>query len=224
MGHPLDAATVGSGKSSLLEFHSWRCVLSMVLYISHGSTAYVSQAGLCIFGVVNSLLTLVRAFSFAYGGLCAAVQVHSELLSKIVDAPVHFFDQNPSGRILNRLSSDLYMIDDSLPFILNILLAHFFSLLGIVVVLSYAQIFFLLLLLPLWYVYSKVQFYYRSTSRELRRLDSVSRSPIYSSFTETLDGSSSIRAFKAEELFMGRFIEHMTRYQGTSYSEITASL
>jgi len=43
-----------------------------------------------------------------------------------------------------------------------------------------------------------LQFFYRSTSRELRRLDSVSRSPIYSSFTETLDGSSTIRAFKSE--------------------------
>lgn len=42
------------------------------------------------------------------------------------------------------------------------------------------------------------QYFYRSTSRELRRLDSVSRSPIYASFTETLDGSSTIRAFKSE--------------------------
>lgn len=45
------------------------------------------------------------------------------------------------------------------------------------------------------------QFYYRSTSRELRRLDSVSRSPIYASFTETLDGASTIRAFKSEVKF-----------------------
>ncbi|KAM7471627.1 hypothetical protein LguiA_009810 [Lonicera macranthoides] len=142
---------------------------------------------LCVFAIINSLLTLVRAFSFAFGGLRAAVQVHDRLLNKLVDAPVNFFDQTPTGRILNRLSSDLYTIDDSLPFILNILLANFVGLLGIVVVLSYVQVIFLLLLLPFW-----------STSRELRRLDSVSRSPIYASFTETLDGSSTIRAFKSE--------------------------
>ena len=47
-----------------------------------------------------------------------------------------------------------------------------------------------------WYLF--FQFYYRSTSRELRRLDSVSRSPIYTSFTETMDGSCTIRAFKSE--------------------------
>ncbi|KAA8540550.1 hypothetical protein F0562_024531 [Nyssa sinensis] len=155
---------------------------------------------LSIFCIMNSLLTLVRAFSFAFGGLRAAVQVHNRLLQKLINAPVNFFDQTPSGRILNRFSSDLYTIDDSLPFILNILLANFVGLLGIALVLSYVQVMFLLLLLPFWYIYSKLQFYYRSTSRELRRLDSVSRSPIYASFTETLDGSSTIRAFKSELL------------------------
>lgn len=45
-------------------------------------------------------------------------------------AKVKFFDMTPSGRILNRFSSDTYTVDDSLPFILNILLAQFFSLVG----------------------------------------------------------------------------------------------
>ncbi|GMQ09242.1 hypothetical protein CsSME_00052686 [Camellia sinensis var. sinensis] len=155
---------------------------------------------LCIFSAANSVLTLTRAFSFAFGGLRAAIQVHDRLLNKLMDAPINFFDQTPSGRILNRFSSDLYTIDDALPFILNSLLANFVGLLGIAIVLSYVQVMFLLLLLPFWYIYSKLQFYYRSTSRELRRLDSVSRSPIYASFTETLDGSSTIRAFKSELL------------------------
>ncbi|KAJ6414602.1 hypothetical protein OIU84_003577 [Salix udensis] len=179
---------------------------------------------LCIFCIINSALTLVRAFSFAFGGLRAAVQVHDTLLNKLIDAPIQFFDQTPGGRILNRFSSDLYTIDDSLPFILNILLANFVGLLGITVILSYVQVFFLLLLLPFWFIYSKLQFFYRSTSRELRRLDSVSRSPIYATFTETLDGASTIRAFKSEDFFMEKFIEHVTLYQRTSYSEIIASL
>ncbi|PQQ11274.1 hypothetical protein Pyn_02136 [Prunus yedoensis var. nudiflora] len=179
---------------------------------------------LCIFCIVNSILTLVRAFSFAFGGLRAAVKVHDTLLKRLINAPVQFFDQTPGGRILNRFSSDLYTIDDSLPFILNILLANFVGLLGIAIVLSYVQVLFLLLLLPFWYIYSKLQFFYRSTSRELRRLDSVSRSPIYTSFTETLDGSSTIRAFKSEDLFFARFTEQVKLYQQTSYTELTASL
>uniref|UniRef100_A0ACD6AEE6 Uncharacterized protein n=1 Tax=Avena sativa TaxID=4498 RepID=A0ACD6AEE6_AVESA len=179
---------------------------------------------LAVFGIINSFFTLGRAFSFAYGGLCAAIQIHADLLSNLIGAPVSFFDQNPSGRILNRLSSDLYAIDDSLPFILNIFVANFFSLLGTLVVLCYSQVTFLLILVPLWLIYSKVQFYYRSTSREVRRLDSVARSPIYSSFTETLDGSSTIRAFQKEGFFLERFIQHLTLYQKTSYSELMAGL
>ncbi|PAN25430.1 hypothetical protein PAHAL_4G300900 [Panicum hallii] len=179
---------------------------------------------LAMFGIINSLFTLGRAFSFAFGGLRAAIYTHASLLENIISAPVCFFDQNPSGRVLNRLSSDLYTIDDSLPFILNIFVANFFSLLGTLVVLSYSQVSFLLILLPLWLIYRKLQFYYRSTSREVRRLDSVARSPIYSSFTETLDGSSTIRAFQKEGFFLERFIQHVTLYQKTSYSELIASL
>ncbi|CAN6214815.1 unnamed protein product, partial [Urochloa humidicola] len=95
---------------------------------------------LAMFGIINSLFTLGRAFSFAFGGLRAAIHVHASLLENIIAAPVCFFDQNPSGRILNRLSSDLYTIDDSLPFILNIFVANFFSLLGTLVILSYSQV------------------------------------------------------------------------------------
>uniref|UniRef100_A0A0E0A5Z0 ABC transmembrane type-1 domain-containing protein n=1 Tax=Oryza glumipatula TaxID=40148 RepID=A0A0E0A5Z0_9ORYZ len=179
---------------------------------------------LAAFGALNSFFTLGRAFSFAYGGLCAAIQIHADLLNNLIGAPVSFFDQNPSGRILNRLSSDLYAIDDSLPFILNIFVANFFSLLGTLVVISYSQVSFLLILVPLWLIYRNVQFYYRSTSREVRRLDSVARSPIYSSFTETLDGSSTIRAFQKEGFFLERFIQHVTLYQKTSYCELVAGL
>lgn len=179
---------------------------------------------LSIFCLINSSLTLVRAFSFAFGGLQAAVKVHTKLLNRLINAPVQFFDRTPTGRVLNRFSSDLYVIDDSLPFILNILLANMVGLMGIAVVLSYVQVFFLLLLLPFWYIYSKLQFFYRSTSRELRRLDNVSRSPIYASFTETLDGSSTLRAFKSEDYFLTRFTEFVSLYQRTSYSELTASL
>ncbi|ONI16445.1 hypothetical protein PRUPE_3G098500 [Prunus persica] len=138
---------------------------------------------LCIFCIVNSILTLVRAFSFAFGGLRAAVKVHDTLLKRLINAPVQFFDQTPGGRILNRSSSCFCYCHS------GISTANF-----------------------------------RSTSRELRRLDSVSRSPIYTSFTETLDGSSTIRAFKSEDLFFARFTDQVKLYQQTSYTELTASL
>lgn len=105
-----------------------------------------------------------------------------------------FFDTTPMGRVLNRFSSDLNTVDDSLPFILNILLARVFSLVGMLAVISFGLPWVLLALLPLALFYHRTQLFYRHTSRELKRLCSLSLSPIYSHFSETLTGLGTIRA------------------------------
>ncbi|NWW63280.1 MRP7 protein, partial [Ifrita kowaldi] len=158
-------------------------------------TVYGSIAG------ANSLFTIVRAFLFAYGALRAAAVIHSRLLQRVLKATVTFFDTTPTGRILNRFSSDLYCVDDSLPFILNIFLADIYGLLGMLVIMTYGLPWIGLVLLPLAVVYFFIQRYYRFTSRELKRLYSVTLSPIYTHFSETLSGLSSIRAMRATKRF-----------------------
>lgn len=98
------------------------------------------------------------------------------------------------GRVLNRFSSDLSSVDDSLPFVLNILLATVFSLLGALLVLCSGLPWLLLALLPLALFYYRTQEFYRHTSRELKRLCSLTLSPVYSHFSETLTGLGTIRA------------------------------
>ncbi|XP_011404304.1 PREDICTED: multidrug resistance-associated protein 7-like isoform X1 [Amphimedon queenslandica] len=150
----------------------------------------------------NTLFTLLRAFLYAYGGLEAARVLHKKLLSAILGAPVWFFDINPIGRIVNRFSSDLYAIDDSLPFILNILLAQLFGLMGTLIITCYGLPWFLVLLVPLAIIYYYIQKYYRRTSRELKRLSTVTLSPVYAHFQETLTGLTTIRALRATKRFM----------------------
>ncbi|XP_067031621.1 ATP-binding cassette sub-family C member 10-like isoform X2 [Acropora muricata] len=151
--------------------------------------------------VANTIFTLLRAFLFAYGGLCAAKVLHSRLLKSILSAPVSFFDVTPIGRIINRFSSDMYSIDDSLPFILNIFLAQAFGVAGTVVITCYGLPWFILVLVPLVLMYYYIQNYYRRTSRELKRLMSVTLSPIYAHFSETLSGLTTIRALRDELRF-----------------------
>lgn len=105
-----------------------------------------------------------------------------------------FFDTTPLGRILNRFSSDIYSIDDSLPFVLNILLSNVFGLLGMLVVMSYGLPWVLIPLVPLGVLYYQTQRYYRHSSRELKRLCSLTLSPIISQFSETLSGLTTVRA------------------------------
>ncbi|NWS95557.1 MRP7 protein, partial [Mionectes macconnelli] len=149
----------------------------------------------------NSLFTIFRAFLFAYGTLRAATVIHNRLLQRALKATVTFFDTTPTGRILNRFSSDLYCVDENLPFFLNIFLANMYGLLGILVIISYGLPWIGLVLLPLAVVYFSIQRYYRHTSRELKRLYSVTLSPIYTHFSETLSGLSSIRAMRATQRF-----------------------
>ncbi|XP_063184853.1 ATP-binding cassette sub-family C member 10 isoform X4 [Chroicocephalus ridibundus] len=149
----------------------------------------------------NSLFTILRAFLFAFGTIRAATVIHNRLLQRALKATVTFFDTTPTGRILNRFSSDLYCVDDSLPFILNIFLANMYGLLGMLVIITYGLPWIGLVLLPLAALYFSIQRYYRRTSRELKRLYSVTLSPIYTHFSETLSGLSSIRAMRATQRF-----------------------
>lgn len=94
-------------------------------------------------GVGNSLLALLRSFVFAYAGLLAASRLHDSLLAKVLRARLSFFDSTPSGRILNRFAKDVTSVDNQLPFMLNIVLANIFQLLGTFIIICYG--------LP-WYV------------------------------------------------------------------------
>uniref|UniRef100_UPI00358DFD85 ATP-binding cassette sub-family C member 10 n=1 Tax=Myxine glutinosa TaxID=7769 RepID=UPI00358DFD85 len=156
----------------------------------------------CGLAGANSCLTLLRAFSFAYGGVCAASVIHNELMFSILQAPVSFHDVTPRGRILNRLCSDLFTVDDALPFILNIFLAQLCGLLGSVIIMCVGLPWMSLVLLPLAGAYLYTQRLYRFASRELKRLCSVTLSPLYSHFSESIMGLAVIRALRAQRRFM----------------------
>jgi len=146
---------------------------------------------------VNTIATLVRAFLFAYGGLVAARWIHSKLLESVFSAPMEFFWSTPTGRLTNRFSNDQYSTDETLPFELNVFLAQSFGLAGTVVVLGYSTSGLFLVCLPLLLAaYFGVQRRYRETSRELKRCDTVTRSPLFSHYEECVagDGRDVLRA------------------------------
>uniref|UniRef100_A0A1B0CZD8 ABC-type xenobiotic transporter n=1 Tax=Phlebotomus papatasi TaxID=29031 RepID=A0A1B0CZD8_PHLPP len=142
----------------------------------------------------NSVFTLLRAFLFAYAGIRAARHVHTKLLKRVFATKFQFFDITPLGRILNRFSSDTYTIDDSLPFIFNILLAQLFGLIGAIIITLIALPWLILLVVPMCPVYVNLQSRYRHASRDIKRLSSNALSPLYAHFTETLQVEESTRA------------------------------
>ncbi|CAF1369283.1 unnamed protein product [Adineta steineri] len=180
-------------------------------------TIYVGLA------IANSLFTLVRAFTFAYGGIEGARKLHKSLFNSILKCSISFFDITPSGRILNRFSSDTWSVDDSLPFILNILLANIFSLLGTLILSCYGLPKFLIILIPLTIFYYFIQNYYRWTSREIKRISSVTLSPVYAHFGETISGLSTIRAFRHAKRFIDYNFILVSNSIRTQFASLVAS-
>ncbi|KAF8071181.1 abcC12 [Scenedesmus sp. PABB004] len=151
--------------------------------------------------VAYSLLTYLRTLRFMYTTVNAAVTLHNRLLSHILRLPKAFFDTNPAGRILNRFSRDVETMDS----VLNQSMAQFCNCfaayLAILVVISLATRWFGIAIVPITIIYVVIQRYYIPTARELQRLESVSRSPIYSKFSEALAGVATIRAYRRETYF-----------------------
>ncbi|KAM4822942.1 ATP-binding cassette sub-family C member 3 [Urocitellus parryii] len=146
-------------------------------------------------GMLQGLLVMLAAFTMAMGGVHAASLLHEALLYNKMRSPQSFFDTTPSGRILNRFSKDINVIDEILaPSILQMLNTVFNSLSTVVVIVITTPL-FLVVVLPLTLLYIFAQRLYVATSRQLKRLESVSRSPIYSHFSETVTGTSVIRAY-----------------------------
>ncbi|THD21067.1 Multidrug resistance associated protein 7 [Fasciola hepatica] len=169
---------------------------------------------------VNVLATTFRAVLFAFGGLAAAAIIHGNALDTVLHARVSFFDRTPQGRILNRFSSDVNTVDDSLPFILNIFLACIAGLIGVVVITCLSLPLLLSVVLPLTFAFWSVQRVYRCASRDLKRLSSVTRSPLYAHFSDTISGLAVIRGLRQELRF-----RHLTaKYLGTQIRAELASL
>jgi len=113
-----------------------------------------------------------------------------------------FLFSNRLGRIINRFSKDQSTIDEVLPRTFQSYFRTLFSVIGILVAIAYSTYYFLIAIIPLGILYYYIQRYYLATSRELKRLDSVSRSPLYANFSETINGLVTIRAYKQVHRFI----------------------
>ncbi|KAI0532895.1 metal resistance protein YCF1 [Xylaria digitata] len=154
------------------------------------------------FGVGSAALTVVQTLIlWIFCSIEASRKLHERMATAIFRAPMSFFDTTPAGRILNRFSSDIYRLDEILARTFNMLFVNFARSAFTLILISVGTPAFVSFIIPVGLVYYWVQRYYLRTSRELKRLDSVSRSPMYAHFQESLGGISTIRAYRQQ----GRF-------------------
>ncbi|TFK19762.1 cadmium ion transporter [Coprinopsis marcescibilis] len=152
------------------------------------------------FGLSGAIVTLLEFFAFATMGLVASLRLFRKSLSGILHSPLSFFDTTPMGRILSRLTKDFETLDNELSQILFSFLTILMALLGVVALIFYTFPYLGIIFAPLSILYWVVAKYYRYTSVETKRLDSVLRSGLYASVSETLTGLATIRAYKKQEV------------------------
>uniref|UniRef100_A0A674ETS6 Multidrug resistance-associated protein 4 n=1 Tax=Salmo trutta TaxID=8032 RepID=A0A674ETS6_SALTR len=154
-----------------------------------------------IFGFARSLLmfnVLVKA----------AQSLHNRMFISILRTPVRFFDINPIGRILNRFSKDICQLDSMLPITFVDFSQLILQNIGVVAVAAAVMPWILIPVVPLLIVFLFLRRYFLQTSRDVKRLESTTRSPVFSHLSSSLQGLWTIRAFRAEERFQNTFDAH----------------
>ncbi|MCD7470796.1 ABC transporter C member 14 [Datura stramonium] len=154
-----------------------------------------------IIAVVATLLIVIRMYFVTLMGLKTAQIFFGQILHSILHAPMSFFDTTPSGRILSRASNDQTNIDVLLPFFINITTAMFFTLLSIIIITCQYSWPTAIFLIPLGWLNVWYRGYFLATSRELTRLDSITKAPVIHHFSESISGVMTIRCFRKQEMF-----------------------
>jgi ABC-type multidrug transport system fused ATPase/permease subunit len=171
----------------------------------------------------NSVAILIRSFLLIIGALRAAVTIHEKMLHSVMRSPVSWFDQVPLGRILNRFSKDQYAADESLMRTLSMALGTLFGVISIAIVVGAVTPWLLVYVLPLAFLYRYIQQYYLNSSRELQRLNSISRSPIFALFSESLSGLSTIRGYGKVPEFIAANEDKINENQKAHFLSTTAN-
>uniref|UniRef100_A0A1I8GXG4 ABC-type glutathione-S-conjugate transporter n=1 Tax=Macrostomum lignano TaxID=282301 RepID=A0A1I8GXG4_9PLAT len=171
------------------------------------SSEYVNKRNMYLggyggIGVAQSVFVLLFAIVAAMAFVISSRQLHSKMLSNILKAPMSFFDTTPVGRIVNRFSRDIETIDSLLPQMFRSWISTFFNVVSTVIVISYSTPLFMTVIVPLGLLYFFIQRFFICTSRQLKRLESTTRSPIYTHFSETVTGTQTIRAYAVVDAFV----------------------
>lgn len=153
-------------------------------------------------GLIYAVLATCRVFWTFFIGIEASNSIFKQVLTKILRAKLRFFDKTPLGRIMNRFSKDIESVDQELTPFAEGAFTCLISCISVLVLIALITPGFLFFAVIIAYLYYLVGTYYLSLSRELKRFDSITKSPIHQHFSESLTGVATIRAYGVETRFM----------------------
>lgn len=169
-------------------------------------------------GIASLGLTLANSLWWLERGLRAGQILHDRMLEALLRTGVRFFDSTPVGRVLQRFSRDVESVDlflqRSFESAIHILIEILLCLGLIAVLVPWSMV----VIIPVLFFYYRIQLDYRAPAREVKRFDSIARSPRYAHFKETLVGLPVIRGFARQEWFLRMFEGKLLESQRMFYN------
>ncbi|XP_064609513.1 ATP-binding cassette sub-family C member 5-like [Liolophura sinensis] len=223
----VDSDDVKSGNSSLFQMDNVTVspeteisdVMRSLTGVSTISISMDRSTFVLVYGIGIAILFLTnfsRSWILAKTTINSSHVLHKKVLAKVMSSPVSFFDSTPSGRIMNRFSADIDMLDTLIPMDLGACLMVFFRIM--IAVGGIAAIFPLLLvsLVPAVIAVMIIGRLGRASSFQMKRMDNVTRSKLLDHVTSTAQGLVSVRTYEKENMFTKRLINYLdtnsTRY------------
>ncbi|CAB3386319.1 Hypothetical predicted protein [Cloeon dipterum] len=162
---------------------------------------------------------------YLFYGVCmrASVNLHDQMFDSITRATMEFFNTNPSGRILNRFSKDMGAVDELLPVAMIDCLQIALAMIGIIAVIAVVNVWLLIPTAVISVIFYFIRVIYLKTSRSVKRLEGVTRSPVFSHVNASIHGLTTIRAFKSQDILFEQFDNHQDVHSSAWYLFITTS-
>ncbi|KAJ3047439.1 Multidrug resistance-associated protein 4, partial [Rhizoclosmatium hyalinum] len=159
------------------------------------------------FTIVTLFVVVGRSLMFFTICITSSWKLSQDIVQSVFGAEMRFFVENPVGRIMNRMSSDLNRVDENLPWTLfDFVVATLTALSTIILACSLLPI-VLIIIPPMGFIFYKIRQLYIITSRQVKREEAITRSPVYATIPATIEGLSTVRAFRVQERFIETFIE-----------------
>lgn len=156
------------------------------------------------------LVVTIIARCVTYVMFCtrASINVHNQMFDRFIKATMFFFNTRSSGDMLNRFSKDIGAVDEILPYIIFDCLQLVMLFSGIIFIVGFVNIYLMVPTFIMVVVFYKIRVFNLPTSRGIKRLEGITRSPVFAHMKETLRGLTTIRAYKVEQILINEFDEH----------------
>nr|WPH24505.1 ABC transporter subfamily C1 [Tetranychus urticae] len=174
-------------------------------------------------GFSGAFCTLINTIIMNFATIAGARWIYEKMLSRLIQAPMSWFDTTPLGRIINRFTKDIDTADTLIYYNLNVLMNQFFRAILSIVIICLETPFLIIFIFVLGFIYIIVQKFYIASSRQLRRIEAVTGSPIFSHFSETISGSTSIRAYGVEQNFIDEMNKRVDTNNGAYFPNLAAN-